>query len=141
VPCVYLDTKGQFERTLDTVRKLLRRRKLSRVLLGGVNDVSALAALQAFRELGIENECAVAGQDACNEARDELRKDSTGLVCSVAYFPERYGEALIKVAMDILHNKPVPPAIFTQHELVTADNVNKIYPNDTWMKVAGRPIG
>lgn len=141
VPCIYLDTKALFERTLDTVRKHLRRRKLRRVLIGAVNDVSALAALQAFRELGIEDECAIAGQDACIESREEMRRDSTRLVCSVAYFPERYGEALIKLAMDILNNKSVPPAIFTQHELVTAENVDKIYPNDSWMRMAGRPVG
>lgn len=128
----YLDTKGQFEKTLDTMRKQLRRRKLRRVLVGAVNDVSALAALQAFRECGMESECAICGQDACIEARTELRKESTRLVCSVAYFPERYGERLIKLATDILNSKAVAPATFTQHELVTPETVNQLYPNDRW---------
>jgi ribose transport system substrate-binding protein len=35
--------------------------------------------------------------------------------------------------MEILEKKRVPPAVFTQHELVTPENVNKIYPNDAWM--------
>jgi ribose transport system substrate-binding protein len=128
----YLDTKGQFEKTLDMMRKQLRRRKLQKVLVGAVNDVSALAVLQSFRECGMESECAICGQDACIEARTELRKDSTRLVCSVAYFPERYGERLIKLAIDILNNKAVAPATFTQHELVTPETVDKLYPNDKW---------
>lgn len=140
----YLDTKGQFERTLDMMRKQLRRRRLRRVLVGAVNDVSALAALQSFRECGMENDCAICGQDACAEARTELRKESTRLVCSVAYFPERYGEQLIKLAIDILNNKAVAPAIFTRHELVTPETVDKLYPNDLWVStgaLARREIG
>ena len=131
--CHY-DTKGgQFDATLDTIRKHLRRRKAKRVLVGAVNDSTALAALQAFREMGLEEESAVVGQDASIEARQELRRQSTRLIGSVAYFPENYGAQLIKLALEILEKKHVPPAVFTQHELVTPENVDKIYPNDTWM--------
>lgn len=134
----HLDTRGQFERTLDTVRRYIRLRKLRRVLVGAVNDLSALAALQAFRDFGAEEECAIAGQDGCIEARDELRKPHSRLVCTVAYYPERYGKGLIQFAADILAGKSVPPAVLTYHELLTPQNVNKIYPNDNWLSSAGR---
>lgn len=137
VPSTYLDTKGQFEKTLDIMRRQLRRRKLRRILVGAVNDTSALGALQAFRECGLEEECAICGQDASVEAREEMRKEFTRLVCSVAYFPEKYGERLIKLAVDILSGKPVSPATFTQHELVTPGNVDHVYPNDSWMTLHG----
>jgi ribose transport system substrate-binding protein len=131
--CHY-DTKGgQFSTTLDTVRKHLRRHKGKRVLVAAVNDSTALGALQAFRDMGLENECAIVGQDASIEARQELRRPFTRLIGSVAYFPETYGAQLMKLAMEILEKKRVPPAVFTQHELVTPENVNKIYPNDAWM--------
>src|ERR1035437_9225099 len=139
--CSHLDSKGQFEKTLDAVRKFIRLRKLRRVLVGGVNDLSALAALQAFRDFGAEEECAIAGQDGCLEAREEMRKDSTRLVCSVAYYPERYGKGLIQFAKDILSSKSVPPAILTRHDIVTPQNVDKLYPNDSWIKSAGRSSG
>lgn len=137
---VYLDTKAQFERTLDAIRKYLRRRKVKRVLIGAVNDTSALAALQAFRDFAMEQECAIAGHDACIEAREEMRRPSSRLVCSVAFFPERYGASLIKIATDILAGKPVPPATFIPHELVTPANVNQVYPNDSWMALPDRPL-
>jgi ribose transport system substrate-binding protein len=136
--CTQLDTKGQFEVTLDKVRKALRLRKLRRVLVGAINDLSALAGLQAFRDFGMEEECAIAGQDGCIEARDEMRRSSTRFVCTVAYYPEKYGEGLLRFATDILTKKPVPPAILTDHELITAENVNKIYPNDSWLKLTPR---
>jgi ribose transport system substrate-binding protein len=134
IPVCHYDTKGgQFEVTLDTVRKHLRRHKTRRALLGAVNDTTALAALQAFRDMGLERECAIVGQDASIEARQELRRSSTRLIGSVAYFPETYGPQLIKLALEILEKKHVPPAVFTQHELVTPENVDKVYPNDVWM--------
>jgi ribose transport system substrate-binding protein len=134
IPTCHYDTKGgQFDATLDIVRKHLRRQSAKRVLVGAVNDTTALAALQAFRELGLEGECAIVGQDAAIEVRQELRRPSTRLIGSVALFPETYGIRIIKLAEDILEKKPVPPAVFTRHELVTSDNVDKIYPNDAWM--------
>lgn len=138
-PC-HIDTKGQFERTHDCMRRSLRQHKVQRALVGCVNDVSALAALQAFRDFGMEDECAIAGQDGTPEARDELRTGSSRLVCTVAYYPETYGERVIQYALNILNNKPVPPALFSQHELLTKDNVEKVYPNDNWMKSAATPV-
>jgi ribose transport system substrate-binding protein len=135
LPTHHYDTKGgQFEATLDLVRKHLRRKRPERALIGAVNDSTALGALQAFREAGLERACAIAGQDGSFAAREEMRRSSSRLVCSVAYFPENYGTQIIQLALDILRRKPVAPAIFVQHELLTPENVDKIYPNDAWMK-------
>ena len=142
IPTHHYDTKGgQFEATLDTVRKHLRRRKPERALVGAVNDSTALAALQAFREVGLERACAVAGQDGSLAAREEMRRSSSRLVCSVAYFPETYGARIVQLAQEILRHKPVPPAVFVQHELITPENVDKIYPNDSWMRSSARRSG
>jgi ribose transport system substrate-binding protein len=135
IPTQHYDTKGgQFEATLDIVRKHLRRKRTEHALVGAVNDSTALAALHAFREAGLESSCAVAGQDGSLAARQEMRRHSSRLVCSVAYFPETYGARIIQLALDILKHKPVAPAVFVEHELITAANVNKIYPNDAWME-------
>ncbi|GGG62889.1 substrate-binding domain-containing protein [Edaphobacter dinghuensis] len=137
IPTHHYDTKGgQFEATLDIVRKHLRRKRPERALVGAVNDSTALAALHAFREIGLERSCAIAGQDGSLAAREEMRRSSSRLICSVAYFPETYGARIIQVALEILKHKAVAPAVFVQHELITAENVNKIYPNDVWMKSA-----
>jgi ribose transport system substrate-binding protein len=137
IPTHHYDTKGgQFEATLDTVRKHLRRKRPEHALIGAVNDSTALAALQAFREVGLERACAVAGQDGSIAAREEMRRPFTRLICSVAYYPETYGARIVQLALDILKHKPIAPAVFVQHELITPENVDKIYPNDSWMKTA-----
>ena len=75
--------------------------------------------------------CAVVGQNAEPQGRAELRKPNTRLIGSVAYFPEKYGPRIIRLALDILEHKPTPPAVFMKHQLVTAENVNHFYPNDS----------
>jgi ribose transport system substrate-binding protein len=131
-PCrtVSIDGDGQWAATLERVRKHLRETKSKRILVGAANDSSALGALRAFQEAGRGGECVVAGQNAEPEARAELRTLHTRLIASVAYFPEKYGDGLLRLALDILARKVVPPAIFMNHQVITPENVDHFYPND-----------
>ena len=52
------------------------------------------------------------------------------MVASVGHFPERYGEQLIQLALQILSKKPVPPATFTKPKLIVPTNVDHYYPTD-----------
>lgn len=113
------------------VRNHLRFNSSKRVLVAAIDDVSAIGALRAFEEAGRASCCAVMGQNAAPEARIEMRRPNSRLLGSVAYFPEKYGDALIRLALDILANKQVPPAIFVKHCLITANNVDRYYPNDS----------
>jgi ribose transport system substrate-binding protein len=61
----------------------------------------------------------------------------TRLIGSVAYFPEKYGEGLIRLALDILAKKAVPPAVFIKHRLLTPENVDHLYSNDSLLCPAG----
>ena len=126
-----MDGRGAMERTLEVVRRLLRFTPADRkvVVLAG-NDPMALGAIRAFEECGRGQFCAVMGQNASAEARAELRRPGSPLIGSVAYFPERYGDEVIRLAAGILAGKPVPAAVFTRHELMTRENVNRIYALD-----------
>ena len=135
------DSQGRFGIGLEAVTRHLRRTLAERILVGALNDLSALGALEAFRALGVEEKCGIAGQDGIVEARAELRKPATRLICTVAYFPEMYGERLIRLALDLLNNRPVPPVVLTQHRLLTPANVNSIYPNDSWLPSNERSAG
>jgi ribose transport system substrate-binding protein len=132
-----LDGDGQFRPTLNLVRKHLRNSASRRILVGAVNDPSALGALYAIEESGRAQDCVVVGQNAEPEARAELRQPRTRLIGSVAFFPEKYGEGLIRLALDLLNRKPTSPAVFTRHLLVTPENVDHLYPNDSLMGFTG----
>ena len=53
-----------------------------------------------------------------------------GLIGTVAYFPERYGDAIIPLALGMLQKKSVPFTVFVKHQLITPRNVDLIYPLD-----------
>jgi len=135
-PVVSIDGDGQFKTSLERVRRHLRQSKARRILVGAANDPSALGAARAFQESGRADTCAIVGQNAEPDARAELRQPRTPLIASVGYFPEQYGDGLIKLAIDILARKPVPPAVFVHHHVITRDNVDHFYPNDALLGVS-----
>lgn len=130
IPTIRLNGRGTFEQVTEVMRRYMRRRRSGNTLVGSVNDICALAALRAFEEAGASGQCAVMGQNALRAARAELRRPGTRLIGSVAYFPERYGEEIIPLALNILRKKAVPPANFVQHQLLTPRNVDLFYPLD-----------
>ena len=130
---VYLNGNGQFGKSLEVMRRHLRMTRARRILVGAINDPSALGALRAFEEAGRAADCAVVGQNASAEARAEMRLPGTRFVGSVGYFPESYGERVLRLAADILAGRPTPPAVFVKHQMVTPANVHHFYPNDALM--------
>ncbi|PYT76343.1 MAG: LacI family transcriptional regulator [Acidobacteria bacterium] len=126
----YLDGDGELGPSFEAVRRHLRFSRTRHVVVGAINDPSALGALRAFQEAGRAESCVIMGQNASPEGRAELRQPKTRFVGSVAYFPERYGENLIRVSLDILNQRPVPPAVFVEHKLITPASVDHHYPND-----------
>lgn len=127
---VEIDGKGSLDKTLAGVRRHLRGVPPRRTVILAGNDPSALGAIRAFEECGRAQLCAAMGQNATREARDELRRAQTSLVGSVAYFPERYGDEVLRLATTILSGQSVPPAVFTKHELITRENIDRYYPLD-----------
>jgi ribose transport system substrate-binding protein len=127
---VFLNGQGMYGPSLELVRKHLRRRGAGRTLVCGINDPSTIGAIRAFEEAGAGANCAGLGHGASIEARAELRRNRTPLIASVGYFPERYGEPLIQIALRILSKQPVPPATFTKPKLIVPTNVDHYYPTD-----------
>ena len=127
---VHLDGRGDMAWAMQRVRRYLSNTDHKKTLIGGVNDPSVLGALRAFEEAGRLADCAAVGLGAIREARAEIRKPGGRLIGSVAFFPERYGGELLRLALNILARRHVPPALYIEHALVTPGNVNHFYPND-----------
>jgi ribose transport system substrate-binding protein len=128
---VSIDCDGQFKLALEKVRKRIRESSARNVLVVAANDPSALGAARAYQEAGRAGACAIVGHNGEPDARAELREPRTPLVASVGFFPERYGDGVLKLALDILGHRPAPPAAFVHHQIITPANVDHIYPNDT----------
>ena len=129
-PTTYLETRGEYIRAFELTRKHLRSVPKRRTLLTGIHDLAVLGALRAFEEAGRSQLCCAVGFAANPEARRELRLPNSRLMELVAFFPERYGEGLIRLALDILHEREVSPAFYVPMQMLTAKNVDQYYPKD-----------
>ena len=49
---------------------------------------------------------------------------------SVAYFPERYGELVIPLAISLAKGETVPEQSLVTHDLHRPDNIDQYYPSD-----------
>jgi ribose transport system substrate-binding protein len=138
----HLDGDGNLGLSFEATRRYLRSARGHRIVVGAINDLSALGALRAFQEAGRESDCAIMGQNASPEGRAEVRRPDSRLVGSVAYFPERYGYDLVRLSLEILNQRQVPPAVFVEHKLITPSTVDHYYPNDRLSQLAttGAPL-
>lgn len=128
----HIESRGEFLRAFELARKHLQTNPRRRTLLTGVNDYAVLGALRAFEEAGRATLCIAVGLGAIPECRRELRMPNTRLAASVAFFPERYGENAMTLALDLLNAKTVPPALYAPVQLLTAKNVDQFYPKDIY---------
>ena len=125
---IHLDGRSRQETSREVVSALLSKLKpRARLLISGFNDQTALGALQAVRAANRERDVALVGQNASEEGRQELRKTGSRLIASIAYFPERYGSKVIRLAQSILNREPVPPAVYTDHVVLDHSNLDRFY--------------
>jgi ribose transport system substrate-binding protein len=136
---LHLDSRGEMDRSFELVRHHMKFSPKRKTLIFGVNDLAVLGALRAFSEVGRSNLCLALGVGALPEARRELRSPQTRLIGSIATFPERYGDNLLQIALDILHHKQVPPAIYAPIQLITLQNIDEFYPS-TLFAGAGKEL-
>jgi len=130
----------QFDASYEAVTRHLKKSKATKILVSAIFDPSALGAQQAFKDADRLQDCAIVGQNGSIEARLQMRKASSRLIGSVAYFPERYGEQLIALALDMLTQRvPVPNAVFIKHQLITPANLKQYYGHE--MRTAKTAVG
>lgn len=103
----------------------------ARLLVSGFNDLSALGAMDAVREAGRESSVMIVGHNAAQEGRRAIRRAGSCFRASVAYFPERYGQKLIHLACSLANGEAAPPAVYTDHLVLHAGNIEEIYPEPT----------
>jgi ribose transport system substrate-binding protein len=128
----HLDSRGEFVRSFELTRRHLHLAPKRRTIVTGINDYAVLGALRAFEEAGRSDMCLAVSFGGGPEARRELRLPNTRLIAAVAFFPEKYGEQLLQLALDILHGRTTPPAVYMPVQMLTRKNVDSFYPHDTF---------
>ena len=72
----------------------------------------------------------VIGKNADAIALDAIREGNSPLVGTVSFFPERYGNFIIPLALDILAGNAVPSIVRVPHEVISIDNIDAYYPEE-----------
>jgi ribose transport system substrate-binding protein len=126
---VYLDS-GNTSEVSETqmTAALADLPNLHRLAVISINDDAATGALHAARKLGRESDVVIVGQGADRRARAEIRQPDSRLIGSTAFWPEKYGEKLIDVALKVLGREQVPPAVYMDHVFISVQNIGKFYP-------------
>jgi ribose transport system substrate-binding protein len=124
----HLDGRSHYEPSREVMASFLTRSRAGeRLLIGCFNDPTAVGVLHAVRAAGREKDVVIVGQSATQEGREEIRNPHSRFIASIAYFPERYGDKLIRLARSILNRDPVPPAVYTEHLVINRRNVDRFY--------------
>lgn len=98
------------------------------ILMGALHDGVAMGALSAVEQAGRSEDVVIVSQGADSTAIEELRGKEGSFKGSVAYFPSRYGENVIGMALDILAGRDIPKEVYVDHEVIDRENVDEVYP-------------
>ena len=94
------------------------------ILITAINDQTATGALRAVQGANRGGDSIVVGMGV-----DELdtMMNEPEFIASVGYFPERYGNYLIPMALSNLANNPVDEVVLMNHVMVSPSNICDYY--------------
>ena len=100
------------------------------ILMGAINDQSALGMLSAIETSNRSADCVVVSHGADDPAISNLRNaEANSWIGSVAYFPETYGDVLIKLVQDLNAGIEIPKDSYNKNVFINRENVSQYYPN------------
>jgi ribose transport system substrate-binding protein len=124
---IKIDTKNTLQESFAQMTNVLPRIPEGvPIMVTAINDQSATGMLHAVQQAGREKDLIVVGMGA--DETEALVKEKS-LVASVGYFPERYGNYLVPLALMSLSGKTLPPSTVMNHVMVTKANVCDFYPS------------
>lgn len=92
------------------------------------SDADGVTMVNAFDTAGRGDDLEVIVAHGAEAIGHEYIRDDDRWLGSVAYFPERYGELAVPAAIDLALGESVPEEILIDHQLITKDNIDDIYP-------------
>jgi ribose transport system substrate-binding protein len=126
---IRVDSKGTLEGGRTAMTDVLTRLSdADHILVSVINDPVAAGALRAAEAAGRLDHVMIAGQNATIEARTEICAENPALIGSVAYFPDRYGDYLIPLAIQLAAGEAPPDEVLIDHLWIDSSNIEQYYP-------------
>jgi ribose transport system substrate-binding protein len=131
---IKIDTKNTLEESFAQMSNVLPRIPTGvPIMITAINDQSINGMLRAVSQAGRQADAIAVGMGADEAASLAATPD---FAASVGYFPERYGNYLIPLALMQLAGLPTPAAVLVHHVMVTKDTLCTFYPEQPCAKVA-----
>jgi ribose transport system substrate-binding protein len=128
---IRVDGKGNLEDSRTVFADVLTRLSdADHILVSAINDPSAVGALRAAEAANRTDGVMIAGQNATIEARTEICRDNPAFIGSVAYFPDRYGDYLIPLAIKLAAGEAPPDQVLIDHLWIDRSNIEEFYPGE-----------
>jgi len=96
------------------------------IMVVALTDPLAIGAERALREKGLAGRAVIIGQGGGRDVRQRIAREGP-IKASIAFFPENYGDSVISLALSILEKKNPPPAAYTNHVVLTRENLKDYY--------------
>jgi ribose transport system substrate-binding protein len=131
-----LDSLGNLGKAEGLLRRFASEQTGTKLLIAALDDATALSAKAAVEAASRSTDSVIVSQ-GCDRSmhggfndKKEIDPQNRGSIVlgSVAYFLDRYGYDVLPLALQLLNDVMPPPRTATQHVLVTASNVFRIYP-------------
>jgi ribose transport system substrate-binding protein len=131
-----LDSLGNPGKAEGLLRRFASEQTGTKLLIAALDDATALSAKAAVEAASRGTDSVIVSQ-GCDRSmhggfndKKEIDPQNRGSIVlgSVAYFLDRYGYDVLPLALQLLNDGTLPPRTTTQHVLVTASNVFRIYP-------------
>jgi ribose transport system substrate-binding protein len=124
---IKIDSKNTLQESFTQMNNVIGRIPPGApILVTAINDQSATGMLRAVKQAGREGDLLVVGMGA-----DETQTlvDEPTFLASVGYFPERYGNYIVPLALMQLAGQKTPDTVLVSHVMVTKANVCNFYPD------------
>ncbi len=117
-----LDGAGLRDESYKVMMQFLKKNAGARRILVAVNnDVNALGAIDAAREMKCERCLIAVGHDCIPEAMEEMKRKNSPLVGSVSHEVATYGPRLVQLGLSIIKGENVSPYNYVEHKVVRAE--------------------
>jgi ribose transport system substrate-binding protein len=137
---VRIDGRGMRDVSHQVVLEFLKRHpKDKHLLIAAANDMSAMGAIAAVRNLGRESQVAVVGHDGVEEMVAEILRPGSPAIGTIEHEVATYGPRLIELGLTLLRGETVAPYNYAGHRAITREIAAKLTQEGTVRAAAQNP--
>jgi ribose transport system substrate-binding protein len=114
----HLDGGGDKATSRAAVAAFLKSKTRKRILVVGINDESAIGAIEAADQARYGTELAVVGHGGSLEIIDIAADPDSPCIGTVCFHPERYGPDLLNFVLPIVRGRSAPVVHYVPHEFL-----------------------